>query len=98
MVDNNTSKIQAIEIRTFGSGKQFVFTICNPPDDTVVNDSVHLQIQSQDNASSRDIIDDSDPISDAHTGMTQNFQDLREKEQLHTTPRTILFIPDIVKC
>ena len=61
---------------------------------TVVNDSVRLQIQSQDNASSRDIIDDSDPISDANTGLTQNFQDLSVKEQFHTTPGTILFIPD----
>ena len=49
---------------------------------TVVNDSVRLQIQSQDNASSRDIIVDSDPISDANTGLTKNFQDLSVKEQL----------------
>ena len=58
----------------------------------VVNDSVRLQIQTQDNASSRDIIDDSDHISDANTGLTQNFQDLSVKEQFHTT----LFIPDTV--
>ena len=61
---------------------------------TVVNDSVRLHLQSQDNASSRDIIDNSDPISDAHTGLTQNFQHLSLKEQFHTTPGTILFIPD----
>ena len=61
-----------------------------------MNDSVRLQIQSQDNASSRDIIDDSDPISDANTGLTQNFQDLSVKVQFHTTPGTILFIPDTV--
>ena len=95
----------------FGKSLRF-FTICNPPFDintvsnmgkmnynlrkTVVNDSVRLQIQSQDNASSRDIIDDSDPISDANTGLTQNFQDLSVKQQFHTTPGTILFIPDTV--
>ena len=62
----------------------------------VVNDSVRLQIQSQDNASSRDIIDDSDPISDANTGLTQKFQDLSVKEQFHTTTGTILFIPETV--
>ena len=61
-----------------------------------VNDSVRLQFQSQDNASSRDIIYDSYPISDAHSGVTQNFQDLCVKEQLHTTPGTKLFIPDTV--
>ena len=37
---------------------------------TVVNDSVRPQIQSQDNDSSRDIIVDSEPISDANTGLT----------------------------
>ena len=63
---------------------------------TVVNDSVRQQIQSQDNASSRDIIDDSEPISDANTGLTQHFQDLSVKEQFHTKPGTILFIPDTV--
>ena len=62
---------------------------------TNVNDSVRLRIQSQDNASSRDIIDDSDPISDANTGLTQNFQDLSVKEQFHTTI-IILLIPDTV--
>ena len=46
---------------------------------TVLNDSVRLQLQSQDNASSRDTIDDSDPISVAHTGLTQNFQELSAK-------------------
>ena len=61
----------------------------------VVNDSVRIQIQSRDNASSRDIIDDSDPISDANAGLTQNFQDLSVKEQFHTTPGTILFIPTL---
>ena len=63
---------------------------------TVVNDSVRLQFQSEDNASSRDIIDDSDTISDANTGLTQNFPDLSVKEQFHTTPGTTLFIPDTV--
>ena len=63
---------------------------------TVVNNTVRLPIQSQDNASSRDIIDDSDPISDANTALTQNFQDLSVKEQFHTTPGNILFIPDTV--
>ena len=41
---------------------------------TVVNDSVRLQFQPQDNASSRDIIDASDPIIDANTGLTQTFK------------------------
>ena len=63
---------------------------------TVVNDSVRLQVQCQDNASSRDIIDDSDAISDAPTGLTQNFQNPIVKEQFRTTPGTILFIPDTV--
>ena len=63
---------------------------------TVVSDSVRLQIKSQDNSSPRDIIDDSDPISDANTGLTQNFQDLSVKEQFHTTPGTILFTPNTV--
>ena len=46
---------------------------------TVLHDSVRLQLQFQDKASSRDIIDDFDPISVAHTGLTQNFQDLSAK-------------------
>ena len=61
---------------------------------TVVKGSVGLQFQSQDNASSRDIIDDSEPISDAHNGLTPNFQDLSVNDQFHTTPGIILFIPD----
>ena len=62
----------------------------------VVNESVCLQFQSQDNASSRDN-GDSDTISDAHTGLTQNFYDLSVKEQFHTKTGTILFIPGTVK-
>ena len=62
----------------------------------VVNDSVLVQFQSQDNAKSRDIIDDSEHISDALNGLTQNFQDLSVKEQFHPTTVTILFIPDTV--
>ena len=63
---------------------------------TVVNDSVRLQFQSQDNASSRDIMYDSDPIIDTNTGLTQNFQDLSVKEQFQRTPGTILFNPYVV--
>ena len=113
VVDNNTIKSLAIEKkRTFDSGTHFC-TICNHPYDintvsnmgkmiynprkTVVSDSVCLQIQSQGKASSRDMIVYSDPNSDANSGLTQNFQDLSVKEEFHTTPGTILFIPDTVK-
>ena len=53
---------------------------------TVVNDSVRLHLQSQDNASSRDIINDSDPNSDAPTGLMKNFQDMSVKRTIpHNT-------------
>ena len=105
MVDNKTIKSLAIEKKILRFGKALPYDINTVSNmgkmnynlrKNVVNDSVRLPIQSQDNASSRDVIDDPDPISDANTGLTQNFQDLSVKEQFHTTTGTILFIPDTV--
>ena len=47
---------------------------------TVVIHSFRLLFQSQDNASSKETIGDSNPIKDANTGLTQNFQDMSVKE------------------